>query len=81
MDDAVLGDRARECRSSESDRLGSDQCAFGVEPVQDAVEALAVLADSVLRRHRQLVRHRRRERRLPTLSDDRRDRLQGVAAR
>ena len=45
----------RQRRLADADRLGRDQHALGVEPVQQIVEALAFLADAVLERHLQAV--------------------------
>ena len=38
-----------------ADCLGRDQDAFGVHSVEDVAEALVLLADQFLRRHRQIV--------------------------
>ena len=46
---------ARERRAAEADRFGRDQDALGIEAVQDVVEALALLADAIGRRHRQFL--------------------------
>ena len=42
---------AGERDAAEPDRLGGDQDALRVHPVQDVLEALALLADAVLERH------------------------------
>ena len=53
--DALLGVArgAGQRRAADADRLGRDQDALGVHAVQDVLEALALLADAVLHRHRQ----------------------------
>src|ERR1700686_2791469 len=40
--------------AAQSYRFGGDQDALGVQPVQDAVEAFALLADAIERRNRQV---------------------------
>ena len=52
-DDALAGIArgAGERDAAEPDRLGGDQDALRVHPVQDVLEALAFLADAVLERH------------------------------
>src|SRR5258708_11784649 len=55
--DALLGilRGLGEGAAPDADRLGGDQDALGVEPMQQVVEALAFLADAVLERHLQAV--------------------------
>ncbi len=68
LDRLVLPDRAVEHHAlfcivgrlaqrgaAEADRLGADQDALRIHAVQDVFEALALLADPVLHRHRQVV--------------------------
>ena len=55
--DALLGVArgARERGPADADGLGGDQDALRVHAVQDVLEALALLADAILQRHRQAV--------------------------
>ena len=56
-DDALVGVRDRSANGDPADaeRLGRDQDALGVEPVEQVAEAVALLADAVVDGHGQVV--------------------------